>query len=83
MKSILVNHVERIAAVAKGRGRPKKDRNDMAVKVDRSIASRAKIISAARGQTLAEYLSELLEGPISRDYAKEMRRQESRGIEEN
>jgi hypothetical protein len=60
--------------MAKSRGRPKTERDDVTVKLDRSIVSRAKIIAAARGLTLAEYLSDLTRGLVDRDFAKEMKR---------
>jgi hypothetical protein len=46
----------------------------VSVKLDRGVVSRAKIVAAARGLTLAEYLSELTRGPVDRDFAKEMQR---------
>ena len=60
--------------MAKRRGRPKTERNDVSVKLDRGVVSRAKIVAAARGLTLAEYLSELTRGPVDRDFVKEMQR---------
>jgi hypothetical protein len=59
-------------------GRPKRsERDDVTVKIDRGIVSKAKMIASARNVPLAEYLSELLRPPVARDFAKEMRRIES------
>jgi hypothetical protein len=56
-------------------GRPKSsERDDVTVKIDRGIVSKAKMIASARSVPLAEYLSELLRSPVIRDFAKEMRR---------
>jgi hypothetical protein len=60
--------------MGKSRGRPKTERDDVSVKLDRGVVSRAKIVAAARGLTLAEYLSKLTRGPVDRDFAKEMQR---------
>jgi hypothetical protein len=59
-------------------GRPKRsERDDVTVKIDRGIVSRAKMVASARNVPLAEYLSELIRSPVARDFAKEMRRIES------
>jgi hypothetical protein len=54
-------------------GRPPSGRNDVNVKFDRTLASRAKVIAQGRGITLAEYLSETARTGIDRDYARLMR----------
>jgi hypothetical protein len=59
-------------------GRPKRsERDDVTVKIDKGIVSKAKMIASARNLPLAEYLSELLRSPVARDFAREMRRIES------
>lgn len=55
-------------------------RDDTAVKVETKIYRRAKQIAAWRDISLAQYLSELLDKPVSRDY-KELRKE--MGQEEN
>jgi hypothetical protein len=56
-------------------GRPKRsERDDVTVKLDRGIVSKAKMIASAKKVPLAEYLLDLLSGPVARDFAKEMRR---------
>jgi hypothetical protein len=63
--------------VANPRGRPKTDRDDVTVKIDRAVISQAKLIAAAKGISLAEYLSDILRGPVSREFLKEMKRLQS------
>lgn len=61
------------ALMARPKGRPKKsERDDVSVKLDRSIVGMAKVIATSRGIPLAELLSEILDGPISRAYAVRM-----------
>lgn len=43
-------------------------RNDLAVKVDAEVVKQGRIVATHRGITLAEYFSELLKGPVARDY---------------
>lgn len=57
-----------------GAGRPRTERDDMAVKVDRAIVTRAHYVAKARGISLAEYLSDLLLPLVERDFAKESKR---------
>lgn len=57
-----------------GSGRPKSNRDDVTVKLDRSIAARAHFVAKARGMTLAEYLSEITKGVVDRDFDQEARR---------
>ena len=58
--------------MAKKLGRPKTERDDVTVKLDRTLAGMAKATATAKGMTLGEYLSELTGTPIKRDYAKYM-----------
>lgn len=68
------------APVAKRKGRPKtSERDDVAVKLDRAIASMAKVIAASKGIPLAQLLTEIVEGPVSRAYAARMRELEGKG----
>lgn len=48
------------------RERPKRD--DVTVKIEARIYRKAKMTAAYRGVHLAEYLSEVLEKPVERDY---------------
>jgi hypothetical protein len=47
-----------------------KKRNDKAVKISRDLAAKAKLIAESKGIPVAEYLSELLRGPVERDWPK-------------
>jgi hypothetical protein len=58
-----------VAGVAKTKGRPKRsERDDVTVKLDRSIARKAKAVAALRGISVAEFLSEITRGPVDRAY---------------
>lgn len=51
----------------------------VAVKIDRALANRARIIAADKGVDLADYLSESLRGTIDRDWAKVIRKADAEG----
>jgi hypothetical protein len=51
----------------------KSRRDDIAVKVDRTLADKARFVASRRGMTLAEYLTGLIRNPVERDFAKEIR----------
>ena len=70
------------SAMAKLRGRPKGDRDDVPVRLDRKLAGMAKSIALARGVSVGEYLSELTHAAINRDFAKMLREAESAGSTE-
>ena len=53
-----------------GAGRPKGERDDIAVKIDRGVAARARFVAETRGLTLAEYLSEAIRPIVERDFSK-------------
>jgi hypothetical protein len=56
------------------KGRPKTSaRIDVTVRLDRTIADKARQVAYARGIPIAEYLSEMLRGPIDRAYAQFVR----------
>lgn len=68
--------------MANKRGRPKRsERVDIAVKIDARIGGMAKVIAVAQGVPLAQYLSEALEGPVARDYAKHMAELQKKGFQ--
>ena len=75
MKAMVVER----RTMAKTRGRPRGDRDDVPVKLDRKLASMAKATATARGVTVGEYLSALTTTPINRDYAKMLRDVEEKG----
>ena len=53
-----------------GAGRPKAEqvRDDMSVKMDRTIVARARFVAELRGITLAEYLTEVVRPIVARDF---------------
>jgi hypothetical protein len=60
--------------MTKPRGRPKKsERDDVTVKVNRSLVGKAKLLAAHRGVTVAELLSEMIQLPLDRAYASMLR----------
>lgn len=62
------------------RGRPKRiEREQVTVKIDKAIATKAKAIGTHRGISVAEVLSGLLEVPIDRAYAQMLRELEHKG----
>lgn len=65
--------------VAKSKGRPPTGRRDVTVKVDASVISKAKMVASARNIPLAEFVSELLRGPVDREFAKEMKKVQEGG----
>jgi hypothetical protein len=61
-------------------GRPKgkrTERDDVSVKLDRAVASKAKILAGDRGITLAELLTEMLGPLIDKAYLQLMRKLDS------
>ncbi len=54
----------------KGAGRPKSGRNDIAVKIDRTLAARARFVAELRGVSLTEYLSEAVRPVVDKDFAR-------------
>jgi hypothetical protein len=57
--------------VAKKRGRPKSDKVrgvGVAIRIDPNLVGKAKVVAARRNLDVGPYLSQLLEGPVNRDY---------------
>lgn len=54
-------------------------RNDTAAKIDAGVIKDAKIVAAFRGQSLAEYLSEILRPAVTRDLENEMAKRQRPG----
>jgi hypothetical protein len=68
-----------LLAMPKPRGRPKmSSRQDVTVKIDRTLVGKAKLIATHRGVPVAELLSDLLQAPIDRAYAQMLRELEAR-----
>jgi hypothetical protein len=62
-----------LLAMARSRGRPKSERDDVTVKIDRSLVGMAKLIATRKGVSVAELLSDLLQGPLDQAYAEMLR----------
>ena len=60
-------------------GRPKSNRDDVAVKVDRQVILEAKVVAAFRNVSVAEYLSDLLAPAVSADLAKHKKGEVKKG----
>lgn len=54
--------------MAKKMGRPNAGRDDVTVKLDRSVAFQAKQLAGHRGVSVAEILTETCRAPISKAY---------------
>lgn len=62
-------------SMAKKVGRPKtSSRIDRVARIDATILGWAEMVAKARGVTVAEYLSETLRLPVSRDFGREMQK---------
>lgn len=53
-------------------------RDDIAVKVDRTLADKAKLVASRRRITMAQYLSDLIRNPVERDFTKTVRELEGK-----
>lgn len=60
------------ATMARVKGR-KSERDDVAVKIDRAIVGKARMIATHEGSNVAELLSELLRPLIDKRYAQMLR----------
>lgn len=55
----------------RGRGRPRTStRDDIAVKLDRTVAAQARYIAETRNSSLAAYISETLRPVVARDFQR-------------
>ena len=59
--------------MAKERGRPRGDRDDVIVKIDRKIVVMARMLAVFHGVRMAELLSGMLDGPVMAAYADMIR----------
>jgi hypothetical protein len=68
--------------MAKKRGRPRSsERRDAVVKLDVTIVGKAQMVAKARGTSVAKYLSDMIRGPVNRDFLIEMKRIEAESAE--
>jgi hypothetical protein len=64
--------------MARKRGRPKGiKRRDAVVKLDVILVGKAQMVAKARGTSVAEYLSEIIRGPVDRDFLSIMKQMEA------
>lgn len=68
-----------IAKMAKARGRPKTDRNDVTIRVSRPMASKLKVLAGDKGVSVGEIADEIFGAVLDRAYAQLMRRLEGKG----
>jgi hypothetical protein len=57
----------------KGKQGKRSDRDDVAVKLDRAIVGKARMIATHQGISVAELLSDILKVPVDRAYAHMLR----------
>lgn len=55
------------------------ERDDVAVKIDRKIVGKARLIATHRGISVAELLSDLLETPVDKSYALMLKELDAKG----
>lgn len=60
------------ATMARAKGK-KSERDDVAVKIDRTLVGMARLIATQQGISVAELLSGMLEAPIGKAYAAMLR----------
>lgn len=64
--------------MAKSRGRPKTDRDDVTIRVSRSVAGKLKLLAGSEGKTVGEVVDELLGPPLDKAYVQLMRKLEDK-----
>lgn len=52
---------------------PRPKRDDVAVKIDAKVYRKAKVVAAARGITIAEYVTDVCRPTVERDYQRMVR----------
>jgi hypothetical protein len=60
--------LERWCIVAKKMGRPRGNRDDISVKIDRKLAAKIRYIAEVRGVSIASYLSGLVGEKVDLDF---------------
>jgi hypothetical protein len=66
------------ATVARTKAKPA-GRNDVAVKLDRAVVGKARLIATHKDVSVAELLTELVRGPVDKAYAVMLRELEGKG----
>ncbi len=61
--------------VRQGAGRPKSaDRKDGSVRIDKAVLGKIQWLAKARGMAVGEYLTELVRGPVDREFLRESKK---------
>lgn len=69
-------------SMAKKKGRPKQsERDDVSVKIDRTVLDKARLVATHRKIALAEFVTELLRAPVDRAYQQMIREMTKEGSE--
>jgi hypothetical protein len=69
-------------SMAKKRGRPASGKpwnEGKPARLDAAVVTMARAVAGSRGITMAEYLSDILRGPVGKDYAAMLRELEKGG----
>jgi hypothetical protein len=75
-----IDVLTRRGEMAKKRGRPAKtDGRGLLVRLRPPIITKARAIAADKGVSMTDLLSDMLEGPMSREYLLMLRRLEQKG----
>lgn len=62
------------------RGRPRRsERQDITVKMDRTVIGKAKLVATHQGIPVAELLTEMVRGPVDKAYMVMLRDLEGKG----
>jgi hypothetical protein len=65
--------------MAKSRGRPRSDRDDVTIRVSRPMASKLKVLAGDKGVSVAEIADELFGTVLDRAYVQLMRKLGGKG----
>jgi hypothetical protein len=65
--------------MAKSKGRPRTDRDDVTIRVGRPLASKLRAIATDKGVTVGEIADELCAGAVDKAYAKMLRELDKEG----
>jgi hypothetical protein len=61
------------ATMARPKGR-RSERDDVAIKIDRAVYEKAKLVAFRRHITMAELLTEMLRAPVEKAYLQEIKK---------
>jgi hypothetical protein len=64
--------------MTKPKGRPRGDRDDVPVKIDRALALKAKLIAADKGVSVARLVSDALQAPLDKMYGALLKKMEEK-----